>query len=108
FELFSRTPTAQGADLETTDWLPAVSLTWRFAEAMQLRAAYSRTLSRPDFRELSSAQFDQILGAGIFVGNPELDRTRIDNLDLRWEWYLSEDESVSVGLFYKQRQDPIE
>ncbi|MBX3465787.1 MAG: TonB-dependent receptor [Planctomycetes bacterium] len=108
FELFSRTPTAQAADLDTTDWLPAVSLVWRFTETMQARAAYSRTLARPDFRELSSAPFDQVIGAGVFIGNPGLDRTRIDNLDLRWEWYLSADEAVSIGLFYKDLTAPIE
>lgn len=108
FDLFSRTAAAQQADLDTTDWLPAASLVWRFTDAMQLRAAYSRTLSRPDFRELSTAPFDQVIGAGVFVGNPQLDRTRIDSLDLRWEWYLSSDESVSLGLFYKDLTDPIE
>jgi len=42
------------------------------------------------------------------VGNPDLDRTLIDNVDLRWEWYFDSDESVSIGLFYKQLYDPIE
>lgn len=108
FDLFSRTANAQQADLDTTDWLPAASLVWRFSETMQARAAYSRTLTRPDFRELSTAPFDQVVGAGVFIGNPELDRTRIDSFDLRWEWYLSADETVSVGLFYKDLTDPIE
>ena len=108
FDLLSRGNRPVDADLDTTDYLPAASLTWRFHEAMQLRLGYGRTLVRPDFRELSIAQFDQVVGAGVFVGNPDLDRTRIDNLDLRWEWYLSEDELVSLGLFAKRLRDPIE
>lgn len=108
FDLFSRGSTPQQADLDRTDLLPAASLVWRFHEAMQLRLAYGRTLTRPDFRELSTAPYDQVVGAGVFIGNPDLDRTRIDNLDLRWEWYLSADESISVGLFGKRLKDPIE
>lgn len=108
FELFSRDQTSASADLETTDWLPAASLVWRFTETMAARAAYSRTLVRPDFRELSSAPFDQVIGAGVFVGNPALERTKIESFDLRWEWFLSADELVSVGVFYKDLEDPIE
>lgn len=108
FDLFSRGQQQANADLDTTDLLPAVNLTFHLTERMQLRGAYSRTLSRPDFRELSTAPFDQVVGAGVFIGNPDLDRTRLDNFDLRWEWYLSTDESLSVGLFYKDIQDPIE
>ena len=108
FDLFSRSQAAAQADLDRTDVLPAASLVWRFHEAMQLRLAYGRTLTRPDFRELSTAPFDQVVGAGVFIGNPQLDRTRIDNLDLRWEWYLSADESISLGLFAKRLKDPIE
>lgn len=108
FDLFSRTASAERADLATTDWLPAASLVWRFTDSMQLRGGYGRSLARPDFRELSTAPFDQVIGAGVFIGNPDLDRTTIDAFDVRWEWYLSEDEAVSVGLFYKELKDPIE
>jgi len=104
------------ADLSTTDILPAVNLTWRFWEqpadaytqTMQLRGGYSRTLSRPDFRELSEAQSDEVVGSGVRIGNADLERTLIDNFDLRWEWYPGAGESVSVGLFYKLLDAPIE
>lgn len=108
FDLFSRSGSAQKADLATTDWLPAVSLVWRFTDAMQLRGGYGRSLARPDFRELSTAPFDQVIGAGVFIGNPDLDRTTIDAFDVRWEWYLSADETVSFGVFFKELKDPIE
>lgn len=108
FDLFSRGSAPEEADLDTTDLLPAASLVWRFTDTMQLRCGYGRTLTRPDFRELSTAPYDQVVGAGVFIGNPDLDRTRIDSLDLRWEWYLSADETVSIGLFGKRLEDPIE
>jgi len=108
FDLFARGSQPDAAELEKTDVLPAANLSWRFVTDMQLRLGYARTVSRPDFRELSLAPFDQVVGAGVFVGNPELERTLIDSFDIRWEWYLSADESISLGLFYKRLQDPIE
>jgi outer membrane receptor protein involved in Fe transport len=75
---------------------------------MQLRAGYSETISRPDFRELSPAPFIDPVTGFIIVGNPELSVGYINNYDLRWEWYFSGDESVSVGLFYKEFTTPIE
>lgn len=108
FNLFARDRQSAQAELHETDFLPAVNLGWGFREDMQLRFGYSRTLSRPDFRELSTAPFDQVVGAGVFIGNPDLERTQIDNLDLRWEWYLSSDETISLGLFYKHLRNPIE
>ncbi|MEZ0228776.1 MAG: TonB-dependent receptor, partial [Planctomycetota bacterium] len=108
FDLFSHQPTSQKADLDTTDYLPATGLVWRFHDDMQLRFAYGHTVSRPDFRELSAAPYDQVVGAGVFMGNPKLERATIDNFDLRWEWYLSRDEQFSFGLFYKDLRHPIE
>ena len=94
--------------LATTDVLPALNLTWSFAEKMQVRAAASRTVNRPNFRELSSASFTGVVGGRQFQGNPDLDRATINHLDTRWEWYPERGESVSVGAFYKDFQDPIE
>ncbi|MEZ6187572.1 MAG: TonB-dependent receptor [Planctomycetota bacterium] len=108
FDLFSRGSRPDAAELDRTDVLPAANLSWRFVSDMQLRLGYARTVVRPDFRELSLAPFDQVVGAGVFVGNPDLERTLIDSFDVRWEWYLSPDETVSLGLFYKLLHDPIE
>jgi outer membrane receptor protein involved in Fe transport len=108
YNLFDRGRGAVRADLSTTDVLPAAALAWRFLPDMQLRAGYGRTVSRPDFRELSQAPFDQVVGAGVFVGNPDLERATIDHVDLRWEWYPAADETVSAGLFWKRLTDPIE
>lgn len=108
FNLFSRAQDPQVADLDTTDVLPAVNLSWRLTDDLVLRTGYGRTLSRPDFRELSSAPFDQVIGAGVFIGNPDLDRTRIDNVDVRLEYYPATDELISIGAFYKRLDAPIE
>lgn len=96
------------ARIDEVDLLPAVGATWMVNDEQQVRLAWSRTLSRPDFRELSSAPFlDPILDI-ITVGNPNLVTAKITNMDLRWEHYFSVDESLSVALFRKQFDNPIE
>src|SRR5690606_22162668 len=90
------------ANLESDDLFPVLTATYILDEYdMQLRAGYSETISRPDFRELSPAFFVHPVTAFTIVGNPDLTVAYIKNYDTRWEWYFSGDESVSVGLFYK-------
>src|SRR5690606_41582748 len=88
---------------------PTVTGTWILEEyGMQLRLGYSETTSRPDFRELSTAPFIHPVTGLEIIGNPDLTVAFIDNYDARWEWYFSSDESVSIGLFYKEFTNPIE
>lgn len=96
------------ADLSTFDILPALTITWEFIENMQLRAAASRTISRPNFRELSPSVTIALGGAYQTLGNPGLQRTLITNLDVRYEWYPSPGESFSISGFYKAFDKPIE
>lgn len=89
-------------------WLPAATFTWIYSDNAQLRAGFSRTLARPDFRELSPSPYtDPELDIDT-IGNPELQNTRIRNLDLRWEYYFSESGSLSVAVFDKKFDSPIE
>jgi outer membrane receptor protein involved in Fe transport len=96
------------AELQSNAVLPVLNATWAFADAQQLRFAYSRTVARPDFRELSvSSYYDYERGIDI-KGNPDLDFSEIDNFDLRWELYQTGDDYVSFGLFHKNISKPIE
>ena len=114
FELSSPTKTPVSAELVTKDRLPALNFTWGLVQdikgndIMNLRFGYSRTLSRPDFRELSEAPYETVVGGRMIKGNSELERALIDNFDVRWELYLSADENLSVALFYKELTNPIE
>ena len=96
------------ASLKNQDILPSASATWVVSKSMQVRAGYGRTVSRPEFRELSPARFDDVTNRRSVVGNPELERGLIDHYDLRWEWYFSAQDSLSVAGFYKDFTDPIE
>lgn len=99
---------AESAVLENTDILPASTVTWRFTKEMALRGGFGRTVSRPEFRELANVPFYDVTTNTAFSGNPDLKRATIDNYDLRWEWYLSTDELLSVGGFFKTFDSPIE
>lgn len=98
----------EGALLETTDVLPALNLTFELSERMNVRASASRTLARPQLRELAPFSFADYAGGYLVIGNPELTRTRIQNLDLRWEWFASRQSVVAVSAFHKRFEDPIE
>lgn len=91
----------------STDWLPAFSATY-INDDHQFRVAYSETLSRPDFRELSPAAFTNPVTGREVVGNTDLKIAAITNYDFRWEWYFGFSDYMSVGLFYKQFENPIE
>jgi TonB-dependent receptor len=90
------------------DWLPSLLVTYRLTGAQNLRFGASRTLSRPEYRELAPLLFREVIGFDNVIGNPALRRSLIENLDLRWEWYPSGAEIVSAGIFYKHFNDPIE
>jgi outer membrane receptor protein involved in Fe transport len=108
FALFDPDQTPEQAFLDDTDVLPAAGLTYRFGKGMVLRAYYGRTLNRPDFRELSTATFNDVTGGRQVFGNPDLRRATIDNVDLRWEWYPRRWANLSVAAFYKEFHRPIE
>ncbi|HVH33895.1 MAG TPA: TonB-dependent receptor, partial [Tahibacter sp.] len=99
-------PVVAGENTSAT--LPAAALTWAYSENAQLRASFSKTLSRPDFRELSPAPYlDPLLDVQV-VGNPDLVTASIRNYDLRWEYYFSPVEAFSIGAFLKEFESPIE
>lgn len=93
---------------DNNDIFPSVNVTYKFNEKHQLRAAFGRSVNRPEFRELStSVYYDFELGSSV-MGNHDLQPAYIDNLDLRYEWYPSAGEQMSVALFYKHFKNPIE
>ena len=94
--------------LVNRDPLPAVSVVYALTPSQNLRFAWGRTVARPDFRELTPFEFTEIIGGFSTVGNPGLQRTAIDNLDFRWEWYSAAGQLLSAGFFYKNFTDPIE
>lgn len=88
--------------------LPSATIMWNLSEKTLLRAAYFHTVSRPSERDAVPLPYLTFLNGVQSIGNPALTYTRIRNCDLRFEWYPSGVEVVSVSLFYKYFISPIE
>ena len=104
-ETFGRPTTT---DRVYTDVLPSLALNVRLSERQNLRLSVSQTLARPEYREIAPVQSRDVIGGEIFRGNPELERSLIQNADARWEWYPNAGEVLSLGVFAKNFRDPIE
>ncbi len=106
------TGTIKQGDLEVkkqnTSFLPSLNFTYLMNKKTNLRFCASQTLSRPEFRELSPAAFFDFNLSATFTGNPNLEQTRIQNYDLRYEYFMGKGEMVSASLFYKNFINPIE
>ncbi len=94
--------------INSLDLLPSGALVYSIADSMSLRGGVSQTVSRPEFRELNPALIPTAPGDRPFRGNPGLESSEIVNFDLRWDWFLSPLELVSISFFYKQIDLPIE
>jgi TonB-dependent receptor len=94
--------------IEEQYWLPAGTLTWNFAENMQLRLGASRTLARPQFREVAPQIYVDPDIDREFIGNPFLVDSQLVNLDARWEWYFARQQFLTAGVFFKDIDKPIE
>ncbi len=94
--------------LDDLDLLPSLNLVVTLRQNANLRAAATRTLARPMFRELAPFQSFNFVGEDVREGNPQLERTLITNLDLRWEWFPRPGEIVAISGFYKHLDQPIE
>ena len=93
---------------KVTDFLPGLNATWKVNNKVNLRLSGSQTVIRPELRELSFLNiYDFELNASV-QGNPALKRTKVTNLDLRYEWYPKAGEVLTAGLFYKKFNNPIE
>jgi outer membrane receptor protein involved in Fe transport len=109
-EVFNTTSTALNTTTEIDNdyWLPAATLTWKFADAMQLRSNVSKTVARPQFRELMfQAYFDPESNRS-YRGNPLLADSEFLNAELRYEWYFSPEQRLALAGFYKKIDSPIE
>jgi len=95
-------------NMTNVDVLPSANITYALTEKMNLRFAYSKTVSRPEFRELATFEYEDFITNTLIQGNPNLKRAIITNYDVRWELYPRAGEVLSVTGFYKNFNNPIE
>lgn len=91
-----------------TDWLPAVTAVYNILDDLNIRAAYSKTLARPDFRELSDVEYYNVNDRINVINLGNIRQSYTDNVDIRLEWYPQAGEVISVSAFYKKFKDPVE
>ncbi len=90
------------------DIFPSVNATYKFNDKNQMRLAYGKSVNRQEFREVSGSVYYDFDLASNVMGNADLKPCYIHNIDLRYEFYPSTGEQISVALFYKKFNDPIE
>ena len=104
--------------LESFNLFPTANLVYAINDKQNLRGSYARTIARPSFKELSYAQIldpitNRIFNGSLFTYSSMIDgvqtftwegnlvETNIDNVDLRWEWFMEKAQMFSVSGFYK-------
>lgn len=107
-QIFSAVPSQLFTNLQNHYWLPAATATWQFRPDMQLRANFSKTIARPQFRELVSAQYFDPETNRLYKGNSALTDSELTNAEIRYEWYFARDQRIALAGFYKRINRPIE
>ncbi|HEY8397985.1 MAG TPA: TonB-dependent receptor, partial [Flavihumibacter sp.] len=108
--LRSKDVSSKQIDLNTETWdvLPSLNLSYSVNNQHTMRFAAFQSVARPEFREIAPFQFFDYEAHYGVSGNPELKRTKILNLDLRYEIYPKAGEVFTLGAFYKRFSNPIE
>jgi hypothetical protein len=95
-------------DVTYFDFLPSGNLSYALNEKSNLRVSASKTVSRPELRELSNFVYYDFVTYSTVQGNPDLKRASITNLDFRYELYPGVGEAITGSVFYKQFKNAIE
>ncbi len=93
---------------EYLDFLPSLNLTYSATEKTKWRTSLSKTLARPEFREVANFAYYDFVRNAQLLGNKDLEKSDIYNMDFKWELYPNAGEIFSVGVFGKKFIKPIE
>ncbi|KAF2335719.1 TonB-dependent receptor [Flavobacterium daemonense] len=85
--------------------LPSVNLKYALNEKNAVRFAASETYTMPQFKEMAQFLYSDVNSNE--YGNPYLIASTDYNVDLKYDYYLSKKEIISLGGFYKYIQNPI-
>jgi TonB-dependent receptor len=108
FEVVSGNPNDPVGVIDELDLLPSLNLIYALNDKSNLRLSGSRTLARPNMRELAPFVSFDYIGGFINSGNPNLERTQVWNADLRYEMFPGAGELFAVSAFYKDFTNPIQ
>lgn len=88
-------------------FFPSLNLKYAISQTTNLRAAVTRSLSRPGYYDLVPWQEVEPNRKRMKIGNPQLDQSKSTNFDLLFEHYLKSLGLISGGIFYKNVDDYI-
>jgi outer membrane receptor protein involved in Fe transport len=91
-----------------TDYLPSANIVFAATAKMNVRLSYSKTVNRPEFRELAPFLFYDFVTQFTYEGFEDLQRATINNYDFRYEFFPGKSQLFSVSAFYKEFKNPIE
>lgn len=94
-------------DRNYLDLLPSINLSYNWTKS-KLRLSGSKTLARPEFREVANFAYYDFVRNAQLLGNPNLEKSDIYNLDFKFEYYPKTGENISIALFTKNFSKPIE
>lgn len=106
-EVTSADTTLNTGRINKVDPLPSLNLIYSLSDNSNLRFSASQTIARPNMREMAPFFSFDFLGGFLYSGNDSLDRTLIQNFDLRWELFNKPGEMVAVSVYYKNFMNPI-
>ncbi|MDD7632433.1 MAG: TonB-dependent receptor [Parabacteroides sp.] len=90
------------------DFFPSINTTYQLNEQQQLRLSYGKSVNRAEFREVSPSVYYDFDLASHVQGNVDLQSCYVHNVDLRYEYYPTRGEQITLAAFYKRFQNPIE
>ncbi len=96
--------------IEQVDVLPAIAWNLKPFEELSFRLAYSQTIARPIFKEITPVIYPEFDHSRVFLGNPDLKISKLDNYDARLEWRPDKNspDMLAAGVYYKKIIDPIQ
>jgi len=94
-------------EIKGIDFLPSLNFIYALNSKSNLRLTGTQTLARPNMRELAPFAALDFIGGFVYEGSPDVKRTHITNVDLRWETYPNSGEIIAVSGFFKNFKDPI-
>jgi TonB-dependent receptor len=97
-----------GTNLRRNYWLPGGTITYQVRPDLQIRVSASKTIARPQFRELINQPYFDPDTNRSYRGNPLLIDSQLYNGEARIEWYFAPEQRLSLSGFYKKIKNPIE
>ena len=89
------------------DLLPSVNFSYEW-DKFKYRISVSKTLARPEFREVANFAYYDFVRNAQLLGNTDLQKTDIYNVDIKLEYYPKQGENISGAFFIKDFKKPIE